>query len=424
MAWPVVAIALAGAAYVLWPRPALVAATGFDVAALVAAVEALSLDRDSSSADLTDGAPTAASVTFPQDHGAHPNTLTEVWDLTANLNGPEELALAVRLTIVRLRLGAAGSAGAGADGGTSQAPEAVDRAAPRRASTLAADQVLAASLAVNTSRPGLSARAQRLSRAALGLAGADTDPQGSGRVWIEDWELGRDDDGQWMLRAAADGIELSLSLVAAKPPVVLDQPALAGVADRGAETMRLYSQSRLAVAGTLRAQAEEYDLHGMAWLDHAWGTLAQAISGQRGQLVGNRFQLQLDNGVELSCLHLRRRAGGGTPVTRCALITVDSELLALGRRDVTLEPLEGGWRLYGGVRYPLRWRLLIPARGLELEIRPALDQDAAESLAPVAGAASSWSSPVAVRGWRESDAIGGAGRMDLTGYGGPKPSET
>jgi predicted secreted hydrolase len=317
-----------------------------------------------------------------------------------------------------------GSGTDGQGGGGSAALDAADSGPPQRASTLAAEQVLAGSLVVSANRPGLSARAQRLSRTALGLAGADTSAQGSGRIWIEDWELARDDEGHLSITATAEETRLFLTLVPSKPPVVLDQAALTGAAEPGTAPMRLYSQSRLAAAGTLHAGGAEYALHGSAWLDHAWGALAGAISGQRGQLVANRYQLQLDNGIELACLHLRRRAGGGTPVSRCALITVDGELVALDRRDVRLEPAEDGWAVHDGVRYPLRWRLLIPALGLELEIGHQLDQRVRESLAPVAGPAASWSSPVEVRGWRESDAISGVGRMDLTGYGGAAPSGT
>jgi predicted secreted hydrolase len=417
MAWPVAAMVLAGVAYVLWPRPAVHATTGVDPAALIASVESLSADQ-------TAGATPAGSITFPQDLGAHPDALTELWDLTADLRGSGELKLAVRLTLVRFRLDAAGGTGRSAVGGQSAALEAAESGSPGRASRLAAKHVLAGSLVVTADQPGLSARAQRLSRAALGLAGVDIGPEGTGRVWLEDWELTRDDEGHLSLTATAEEARLMLTLIPSKPPVVLDQAALTGAGEPRNATMQVYSQSRLAVAGTLHADGVDHVLHGSAWLDHGWGALAAAISGQRGQLVGNRFQLQLDNGIELSCLHLRRRAGGGTPVSRCALITVDSELVALDRRDVTLEPLEDGWDVQNGVRYPLRWRLLIPARGLELEIERGLEQGVAESLSPVAGSAASWAIAVEVHGWRESDAIRGVGRMDLNGYGAAPPSGT
>ena len=69
-----------------------------------------------------------------------------------------------------------------------------------------------------------------------------------------------------------------------------------------------------------------------------------------------------------------------------------------------------------GVEYPLGWRLLIPARGLELEIEPLFD-DAAQALssASIAAASGAWRGAVRVSGQGESDAISGSGRMDLNG---------
>ena len=254
-------------------------------------------------------------------------------------------------------------------------------------------------------------RAQRLSRAALGLAGAGSDETGVQRVWIEQWALSREVDGSWVLGAEANGIELELGLSPLKPPLILDQETLTGAPSQSGEaSVSYYSQSRLVVSGWLRAGAIEQKVHGLAWFDHGWGALSEALAGGRGQLVANRFQLQLDDGSELACLHLRRRAGGGTPVPSCVLIGVDGETLVLRRRDLTLMPREDEWVNVAGVEYPLGWQLVIPARELELNIEPLLDgADSATISRPLADASSSWRGAVRLSGWRGADAIGGSG---------------
>jgi predicted secreted hydrolase len=110
------------------------------------------------------------------------------------------------------------------------------------------------------------------------------------------------------------------------------------------------------------------------------------------------------------------------------LITVDGELLTLGRRDLTLTPQEDAWISPNGVRYPSHWRLLMPSRELELEIRPLLSPrvlregvergseatDAAVRSGMFSGGG--WQTAVQVSGWRAADAISGQGQMDLNGY--------
>ncbi len=413
LALPLVLIVLAGLAYGLWPRGSASDGEGFDASALAAALAEMDKDAgagaDAEAGELGE----TRTLEFPRDHGAHPGAPAEFWELTAVMRDAQEQPVAVRLSLARLRLAAA---------------------ADERASALAAETLLAGEWMLMAGEDAkalsaLSAREQRLSRAALGLAGAGADEAGGERVWIERWALSRATEGGLRVRAETDGVALELSLSALKPPVVLDRETLAGAPEQGASAVQFYSQSRLEASGTLRANGVEHALRGVAWLDHGWGALAEALAGGRGQLVANRFQLQLNDGSELACLHLRRRGGGGTPIPSCVLIGVDGETLALRRRDLTLAPTETGWVAERGAEYPLGWRLLIPAYGLALEIEPLFGAAAgaaarALSSASIAGASRAWRGAVRVSGWRESEAISGSGQMDLNGYGDGSPLGT
>jgi len=442
---PLALFVLAALAYGLWPSQPMLAEGGLDAAAVAAAVAELDgkpeanagLVPRAETAPKAEVGPTDASpvaeigpkddvapianaeaeaeaeaefetdadaigspnkpILFPRDHGAHPAARMELWELTALLRDADGEPIAVRLSLARLGLRS----------------EHRQQLQPRT-SALAADAVFAGELVVmmdQSEKPVGMLRAQRLSRAALGLAGAGTDETGVERVWIEQWALSTEDEGTLVLRAEADGVELELGLSPMKSPVVLDQQALAG-AGAGASaqpetaSMRFYSQSRLAASGRLWVGGAELRLNGLGWLDHGWGALSETLVGGRGQLIANRFQLQLDDGSELACLHLRRRAGGGTPLPNCLLIGVDGEQRLLQRRELRLTPIEDGWQRQGRVEYPLRWRLLIPARELALTIEPLFDGWGADADTVA----------VKVSGWRGSDAISGHGRMDLNGY--------
>lgn len=438
LALPLLVGTLALLAYGLWPDGRAPGGEGLDVAALSAAL-----------ADLDDGlepegagrGASPAPITFPRDYGMHADARAEVWEVSARLQDEEGRPVAVRLSLARLGLWVTpGEPEARADAAQVTVPNVDDDApriasvpesrtdsgaaeppTPRRASAFATDALLAGELVMMAEGliPDDWLRAQRIGRVALGLAGADDEAIGATRVWIERWTLSREADGALLLRAAADGAELALHLLPSKPPVVVDQTDLFSAASaEGASSVRFYSQPRLMASGTLRLGADEHALHGLAWLDHGWGEFAEELAGGRRQLVANRFQLQLEDGSEIACLHLRRRAGGGTPIPSCVLIGVDGATRGLQRRDLTLEPMDRVWTADDGVGYPLTWRLLIPARALELLIEPLID-DPAMALGPASrtGVARAWRGPVRVSGWRASDIVVGGGQMDLNGYG-------
>jgi predicted secreted hydrolase len=154
------------------------------------------------------------------------------------------------------------------------------------------------------------------------------------------------------------------------------------------------------------------EVQGNAWLDHAWGDVGAGLAGGPGQLALNRFALQLDDGSELMCIHLRRRAGGGTPIPTCLLIAADGKTRLFQRRDLTLAPGGGEWASpVDGIRYPLHWRLAIPAVKLVLDITPLREAQELQLGTRL------WSGIVSLHGKRDGRAVLGSGRMDLTGYG-------
>lgn len=412
MTLPLIIVVLGGMAYGFWPRGPAPSGGSFDVAVFAAAL----------GEDWTDGAGaplTDEPLTFPVDHRAHRAAPAEVWDLSAILSDDADRELTLTLSLVRLGLTRQGlSAGRHAEAVGDPADAAADeRSDLRRASAFAADELFAGQLVMSAGAGGPSMRSERVSRAALGLAGAGELDDGPARVWLEQWELVREGGQQVRVRAAGEGVELTLALSPVKRPISLNEMIFGGGRQDATAALRGYGEPRLMASGSIAVAGESRGLHGVAWLEHAWGALTEAVSGRRGQLVANRFRLQLDDGVDLSCLHLRRRGGGGTPIPGCLLINVDGDRVALQRRDLSLKAADEIWTSTDGVRYPLRWHLVIPGRDLELEIEPLLDDPtAALRTSVIGGVGPTWSGAVRVSGWRGSDALGGLGYMDLSGY--------
>src|SRR5690606_30690235 len=140
-------------------------------------------------------------ISFPSDHGPHPEYRNEWWYLTGNLDAAGGERFGFELTIFRFALAPSG------------------RVRSDLSSAWATNQAYIGHFALTHVAAGRFHVAERYARGALRLAGAQAEPL---RVWVEDWYL-QEADGdadRWNLRAVDGDIELLLSLEALKPPVL------------------------------------------------------------------------------------------------------------------------------------------------------------------------------------------------------------
>lgn len=381
----VVVVVLAGAAWWSWPRGAAPSNAGIAAAAFAAAQ---GVDADGFAEVGADW-----DFAFPRDQGAHPEYRAEVWDLSGQVADGERRRFGLRLTLLRIGL-------------------VPPTSPPARASALAANAIMLGRFALAPETGPDIATAMRLSRAAAGLAGAETVPF---RVWLEDWSLTQATGEDLLLTARTGALQLALALAPRKAAVTDAGGRLLDGAGGDGPGFHFYLLPRLAARGTLQldADAAPIDVSGSVWLERAWGSMPGFFAGRRGQIALNRFTLQLDDDTELVCLHLRRQAGGGTPIPTCLVIAADGATRLYRRRELTLEPTGGDWSSPAdGTSYPLHWRLRLPALDLDLTLRPLL---AAQEVTWGSSAGERlWSGAVTVSS-RGGGTVGG-GRMDLSGY--------
>lgn len=267
------------------------------------------------------------ALDWPRDHAAKPAQFAESWLFAGQLRDVNGRSYGFQLGFDRI---------------------AVQQDRTVRESDWAARDLFRARLSIEpVGAPVLSE--ERVSRAALGFAGADAAVPGA---WLEDWSFVMEKTGgAFLLRGSTAGAGLSLRLVMpAGMPAAID-----------GELYRGYWWPDLRVEGTLELGGRSEPVTGSGMLDRLWG---RALPAGRGQLSLARLWLELDDGSALRCEQLRRRAGGGTPLTECIGYpdppTVDPEL----------EPDDGGWQAVGAVSYPLSWTLRVPARGAPLQLAP------------------------------------------------------
>jgi predicted secreted hydrolase len=241
---------------------------------------------------------------------------------------------------------------------------------------------------------------ERWGRGALGLAGAQGDPF---HVWVGDWtaEAVAGKAPPMRLRAAQGDAALDLILQEGKPPVLQGDQGLSRKSAEPGNASYYYSLTRMPAAGTVRLGNERFAVTGAAWMDREWSTSSLG----KDQIGWDWFALQLADGRDLMLYQLRHTDGTADPASSGTVVGSAGEVRRLARDDFSLTVL-GPWRSpRSGALYPSRWRLRIPAEGLDLQITPLLaDQELDVSFRY-------WEGAVTVTG-----AVDGKGYVEMTGY--------
>lgn len=322
---------------------------------------------------------------FPRDHGPHPGYRTEWWYLTGHLVAREGgKRYGFQLTFFRNAL----------------APDA-----PERESAWAARDVWLAHFALTDVDAGAHRAFERWGRGAAGIAGAIAAPQA--RVWLDDWVFEHRGGDRYALAARAAGAALSLELTARKPPALHGERGLSRKGASAGNASHYYSLSRLDARGSLALAGTALDVEGRAWLDREWSTSAL----EPDQAGWDWLALQFDDGHDLMLYRMRRADSGIDAASSGSWIAPDGRVRVLARDDVEMHPVRH-WRSPAtGVRYPIAWRIRIPALGLELETEALLDDQEMRL------AVRYWEGAVAARARLGGRPLSGYGYLELTGYG-------
>lgn len=301
------------------------------------------------------------SISFPEDHGPHPDFRIEWWYLTANLENENHEPMGIQWTLFR----------------QAQQPEALDANSARaetKAEPWATDQLWMAHMALSH---GESHRvAERFARGAsvplpsvVHQAGVTAQPF---IAWLDDWRLESltthpEGDALDHLRLTAQaedengtfGYRLELK---AEGPLV--RHGIRGFSQKSADGQgsMYYSQPFYRVSGEVMQDGERVAVSGRAWLDREWSS--QLLGAN--QTGWDWFSLHLDSGARLMAFRLR---GGGTnhdDYLSGSWISADGEVTPLEASTLTLVPLASADA--AGYRVPVRWRLTLPEQNLDLEI--------------------------------------------------------
>lgn len=305
---------------------------------------------------------------FPADHGAHPDHRIEWWYVTANLEGEDGRDYGIQWTLFRsaLRPGEEGEA-------------------------WTVPQIWMGHMGVTT--PERHFHAERLARAGTGQAGVKAEPF---RAWIDEWAMEGPTPADVGLQAAGEEVAYDLRLHATGPFVAQGENGYSVKSSTG-QASYYYSQPFYEVEGTLTLPEGEVAVTGTGWMDREW--FSQLLD--EGQTGWDWFSLSFETGERLMTFRLRDAIRGDH--TRATWIEPDGTPTPYEDGAVTLTPL--ATHEVEGREVPVRWRVEMPARGLDVTT------EAVNAEAWMGTSFPYWEGPIRVSGTHE-----GMGYLEMTGY--------
>ena len=322
---------------------------------------------------------------FPADHAAHPEFRTEWWYYTGHLTSSEGNQFGFQLTFFR---------------------HALRPPAPKLQSRWALHTLYLIHFAITDEKRETYRFQEKVSRGALNMAGADPETY---HVWVQDWEV-RLQEKIHRLKAGKEDMGIDLTLVPVKGAVIHGNNGVSQKAVGEGYASHYYSLTRMLTTGVLHWQGTSYEVTGLAWMDHEFGS-----NQLRDYQVGwDWFSVQLDNQTELMLYIIRHRDGQADPTSSGTLIHPDGSFEHLPLSTFQVETL-GSWRSKkSGTTYPSGWRLKVPAKRLELKLVPTVkDQELTTRKSTLVNY---WEGSVRVKGSFKGREVEGRGYVELTGY--------
>lgn len=323
-------------------------------------------------------------LTFPKDHGKHPEFQTEWWYFTGNLESQQDRRWGFELTFFRRGL---------------------TRQMARAESAWRVLDLYPAHFAVTDVQNRKFFFSELLSREGPGLAGASLENLG---VWVKDWSAELRSE-QIHIRARADGCSLELALRPLKPVVLHGQGGYSRKSDREKQASYYYSFTRLDARGSLTLDGKTHPVTGLAWMDHEFGSSLLA----EDQAGWDWFSLQLDDGTDLMLFQMRRKDGTFEPPVG-TVVDKDGTGAYVRGREISISP-SGSWTSpHTKAVYPSGWTIEIPGQNTKLAVVPLVqDQELASGKST---GIVYWEGAVGVRGSSGGRAVQGYGYVELTGY--------
>ncbi|NJD68239.1 MAG: carotenoid 1,2-hydratase [candidate division NC10 bacterium] len=326
---------------------------------------------------------------FPRDHASHPDYKTEWWYYSGHLQTGDGQRFGYQLTFFRV--------------GVDPALRGDSR------SRWAVRDLHLAHFALSDLTHRRFHYWERRSRGALDSAGAST---GAFRIWNGPWEASGDGKIH-RLTASAEGHAIDLTLTQTKPPAIHGSDGVSQKAEGLGRASHYYSVTKMATKGTLTFSGKRQAVTGSTWMDHEFGSNQLTES----QIGWDWFAIQLDDGADLMLYQLRLTDGQPDPHSSGSLIYPDGRVEHLPLNAFKMTPQEVWRSPKSGGKYPIRWRVQVPGRRLDLSVQAAFPDQELDTRGSTM--VTYWEGSVAISGTAGDRPIAGVGYLEMPGYAAP-----
>lgn len=321
---------------------------------------------------------------FPRDHASHDEYAIEWWYYTGNVETKQGRRFGYQLTFFRV--------------GVVREPDNHSRWAVRN--------LYMTHFAISDIEQKKFRSFERINRAGIGWAGADLSKY---HVWNEDWEAQLDGKDH-LLTASEEDYQLNLRLAPAKPEAIHGENGISQKGASAGNASHYYSLTRLETSGRLVVGGESFEVSGVSWMDHEFGTSFL----EEEEIGWDWFSIQLDDGRDLMIFQIRRRDGSIDPRSSGTLIDGSGRATRIGFGEFELSSSDVWRSPESGAAYPTKWIIKLP--GMRLLVTAAMDDQelrTTESTGVVY-----WEGSVNVEGEAEGEKVRGRGYLEMTGYSG------
>ena len=314
-------------------------------------------------------------LSFPADHGPHPDFRIEWWYVTANLVDGSGVASGIQWTLFRQS--------------TRPGPQS---------SGWASQQFWMGHAALT--RADGHRFAESFARGGVGQAGVEAKPFAA---WIDSWQMrGADptsDQTLAPLTLSATGSDFSyaLTLSADQPLVLQGDSGFSRKSQRGNQASYYYSQPFFAVTGRITVDDRPTDVTGQAWMDREWSSRPLAAN----QTGWDWFSLHFSSGEKLMLYRMRQTDGDNYVLGNW--ISPDGTTRPFTGAGIVMTPKAA--IEVAGRKMPVEWQIAIPALGVAVACSPLNPKSWMGTSFPY------WEGPISFKGSHN-----GVGYLELTGY--------
>lgn len=324
----------------------------------------------------------ARALSFPNDHGSHPDFRIEWWYITGWVRDSKRRDLGVQITFFRAK----------------------PQLQPGNPSAFNPENIIIAHAAVADPAQRRLLHVQRAARAGFGLAGAATEDT---KVWLDDWHLTRH-GGAYQTQINSPEFKLDLAFM---PTQALMLQGKNGYSRKGPgpdSASHYYSAPHLKVSGTLHLGRSAEPVAGQAWLDHEWSSSYLPAEASGWDWIG----INLDDGGALMAFRMRAQKSSQPIWSAATLRDATGRSRSFGPGEILFSELRLWKSPRTGTQYPVAFRIVVGK--LEIMLEPLFD-DQENDTRRTTGAVY-WEGAVTAS---NSGGIIGRGYLELTGYGQP-----